>query len=329
MGILSLLGFGHNIEEKGASKTNLILIGPPGCGKGTQASRLMKKYEVCHLSTGDMLRAITSSGSELGNKVKGLMEGGQLVPDDIVCELIDQKLDSPECRKGFILDGFPRTIPQAEKLSDLLHKRKEDLTAVVELRVADELLITRICGRLFHLASGRSYHETFNPPKVPMTDDITGERLVRRSDDTEEVLRKRLESYHNMTSRLLEFYQKRNLLLTLDGSQGMDEVFRDITKGIDRQKEKHRESRWWQRRANMILEGNYDDIYRRTRNLGVTEEGHPPWIDNLWRRLKLVLTTKETPDFGHSEKSIMGCLQCQYEVDNQVTKQYLLQVSTD
>nr|CDS33488.1 adenylate kinase 2 mitochondrial [Hymenolepis microstoma] len=232
MGILRVLG----LSKPDDTKTHLIITGPPGCGKGTQAPRLVKKYEVCHLSTGDMLRAAISSGSEMGKTVKKIMDEGSLVPDDVVCNLIDERLDSPECRKGFILDGFPRTLPQAEKLDELLERRKEKLTAVIELRVPDEMLITRICGRLVHLASGRSYHEVFNPPKVPMTDDITGEKLVRRSDDTKEALVQRLSSFHKMTHPLLNFYQKRDLLLTIDGSRGMDEIFENISKGIEEMK---------------------------------------------------------------------------------------------
>nr|VZI04597.1 unnamed protein product [Spirometra erinaceieuropaei] len=213
-------------------KTNLILLGPPGCGKGTQAPKLVKKYEICHLSTGDMLRAITSSGSELGNKVKKIIDAGQLVSDDIVCELIDLNLDNPECKKGFVLDGFPRTTSQAEKLQDLLKKRKESLNGVIELTVPDAILEKRICGRLFHLASGRSYHEVFNPPKVPMTDDITGERLVRRTDDTKEALEKRLAAYHKMTAPLVSFYQNLNLHIPVDGTKKMDEIFVDIVNSL-------------------------------------------------------------------------------------------------
>ncbi|VDN32653.1 unnamed protein product [Dibothriocephalus latus] len=199
-------------DEKDA-KTNLVLLGPPGCGKGTQAPRLVKKYEICHLATGDMLRGIISSGSELGNKVKKIIDAGQLVSDDIVCELIDMNLDNPECKKGF--------------------KRKESLKGVIELRVPDEVLEQRICGRLFHLASGRSYHELFHPPKVPMTDDVTGERLVRRSDDTKEALAKRLTAYHKMTSPLVSFYQNLKLHIPIDGTKKMDEIFEDITKSLE------------------------------------------------------------------------------------------------
>ncbi|KAL7059681.1 hypothetical protein AAHC03_013537 [Spirometra sp. Aus1] len=179
-----------------------------------------------------MLRAITSSGSELGNKVKKIIDAGQLVSDDIVCELIDLNLDNPECKKGFVLDGFPRTTSQAEKLQDLLKKRKESLNGVIELTVPDAILEKRICGRLFHLASGRSYHEVFNPPKVPMTDDITGERLVRRTDDTKEALEKRLAAYHKMTAPLVSFYQNLNLHIPVDGTKKMDEIFVDIVNSL-------------------------------------------------------------------------------------------------
>ncbi|CAJ0596350.1 unnamed protein product [Cylicocyclus nassatus] len=201
-----------------------VLLGPPGSGKGTQAPMLAEKYESCHLSTGDLLRAEMSSGSALGRKIKSYVDEGKLVSDDMVCELVDVNLNKPECQKGFILDGFPRTVVQAEKLDELLQKRNEPLDAVVEFSIDDSLLERRITGRLFHLKSGRSYHEDFNPPKEPMKDDITGEPLVRRSDDNVEALRKRLAVYHSMTTPLIGYYQKRGIHTSVDASKSMDAV---------------------------------------------------------------------------------------------------------
>jgi len=169
----------------------------------------------------------------LERKIKGVIDAGQLVTDELVVELIDTNLDKPECNNGFLLDGFPRTIPQAVKLDELLEKRGRPLDQVIEFHVDEESLVKRISGRLFHMKSGRSYHDVFNPPKKTMIDDISGEPLVRRSDDNEKTLRKRLDAYKNSTTPLIEFYQKRNLHTRINADRSMDVVFASVAAIFD------------------------------------------------------------------------------------------------
>jgi len=207
---------------------NAILLGPPGAGKGTQAQKLVDRYNVCQLSTGDMLREAVANKTDVGKQAESVMKAGGLVSDEIVVNLINENLDKPACTNGFLLDGFPRTIVQARKLDDLLDNRKSKLNAVVEFQIDDKLLISRVCGRLIHKSSGRSYHNEFNPPKEPMKDDITHEPLIRRSDDNAETLKKRLLAYHSQTKPLVQYYQKRELHTRIDAARAPKEVTKSI-----------------------------------------------------------------------------------------------------
>ena len=182
----------------------LILLGPPGAGKGTQAAFITERYAIPQISTGDMLRAAVRAGTPLGLEAKKIMDAGGLVSDDLILGLIAERLKQPDCAKGFLFDGFPRTIPQAEAL----RAQGVELDYVLEIDVADAEIITRMSGRRVHQASGRTYHVKFNPPKVAGKDDATGEDLIQRDDDKEETVMKRLSVYHSQTKPLVDFYSK-------------------------------------------------------------------------------------------------------------------------
>jgi adenylate kinase len=188
----------------GGNDMRLILLGGPGAGKGTQAGFITKKYGIPQISTGDMLRAAVKAGTPLGLEAKKVMDAGGLVSDDIILGLVKERLQQPDCADGYLLDGFPRTIAQAEGM------KAQDIKAgyVVEIDVDDGEIIRRMSGRRVHLASGRTYHLVFNPPKVEGKDDVTGEALIQRDDDQEETVRKRLEVYHDQTEPLIDYYTK-------------------------------------------------------------------------------------------------------------------------
>lgn len=181
-----------------------ILLGPPGAGKGTQAAFITKRYGIPQISTGDMLRAAVKAGTPLGVAAKKVMDAGGLVSDEIIINLVKERLTQADCAAGYLFDGFPRTIPQAQAMKDAGVR----LDAVVEITVPDEDIIERMSGRRVHVASGRTYHVKFNPPKAEGKDDVTGEPLIQRDDDLEATVRKRLEVYHSQTKPLVDFYKK-------------------------------------------------------------------------------------------------------------------------
>jgi adenylate kinase len=205
------------------SELNLILLGPPGAGKGTQAERITEDFDLPYIATGDILREAVKGGTELGRKAKEYMDRGELVPDEIIIGVILEKVQAPEAADGFLLDGFPRTIAQAEALDEAFAKLDRSLTAAILLDVPDEEVVRRLSGRRVSPA-GRPYHVEFNPPKVPGKCDVDGSELIQREDDKPEVIRKRLEVYHRQTAPLVEYYEERGLLRRFDGTLAPTEV---------------------------------------------------------------------------------------------------------
>ena len=194
-------------DEKSTKPLHLILVGPPGSGKGTHAPKLVETFGLKHLSTGDMLRDAVKKGTPLGVEAQSVMNAGQLVSDQLVVGIVAEAIKQPDCKNGFVLDGFPRTLEQAKLLDEVLAADSAKIDGVLNLNVADDLLVKRITGRLIHMASGRSYNIYFNPPKVEGLDDVTGEPLTKREDDTEDKLLTRLGEFHSKTEPILDHYR--------------------------------------------------------------------------------------------------------------------------
>ena len=208
---------------------NLIILGPPGAGKGTQAAFIASEQNIPHISTGDMLREAIKNGTELGLQAKAVMDSGNLVSDELIIELVKERISKDDCKNGFLFDGFPRTIPQAEALQE----NNVDINGVIELVIADEEIIKRMSGRRIHLASGRTYHVDFNPPKKSGLDDETGEELIIRKDDEPETVKDRLKVYWTQTQPLIEYYSNfKNAsdfkYLTVDGTLTVEEIKNNI-----------------------------------------------------------------------------------------------------
>ena len=206
----------------------IIMLGAPGAGKGTQAKQIAAKYEIPHISTGDIFRANIKNGTELGRKAKEYMDQGMLVPDELTCDLVMDRIAQDDCVNGFVLDGFPRTIPQAEALTNALTKIGQSMDFAIDVDVPDENIVNRMGGRRACLNCGATYHLVFNPTKTEGVCDACGNPTVLRDDDKPETVLKRLSVYHDQTQPLIDYYKKQNILKSVDGTKPMNEVFSDI-----------------------------------------------------------------------------------------------------
>jgi adenylate kinase len=213
---------------------NLILLGPPGAGKGTQAKMIAAKYDLPHISTGDMFREAVQSGSELGQRLKSYMVSGKLVPDEVVIDVVRERLSRQDCARGFLLDGFPRTVPQAKELDRILAQAQRKIDAVLNIYLNDEEIVKRLSSRRVCGSCGASYNLISQPPKADNICDVCGKQLIHRPDETPETVRNRLKVYNEQTSPLIEYYTQQAVLFKIDGSQKQDKVFGSITAIVDK-----------------------------------------------------------------------------------------------
>jgi adenylate kinase len=209
----------------------IVMLGPPGAGKGTQAKRLAQELDLVHVSTGDLFRENLKNKTELGKLAQQYMDKGELVPDDVTIRMVEERLSRPDCEKGAVLDGFPRTTDQAEALDDLLEKFNGGVELVPYIKVPDEVLVERLSGRWIS-PSGRVYHEKYNPPTVKWIDDIDGSQLYQREDDKPATVKHRIEVYNEQTAPLIAYYREKDILVEIDGTQSIEDVFADIITAV-------------------------------------------------------------------------------------------------